>query len=307
MNRRRILVLMGGLSAEREVSLVSGRAVADALAAAGHEVRSHDVTREVGALLAALDEMRPDVVFNALHGRFGEDGCIQGLLELAGVPYTHSGVRASAVAMDKPTAKRVVEQAGLRTPAGRVVARASCRDADPLPRPFVVKPVAEGSTVGVTVVHAGENRRWADEDWPYGDSALVEEFIAGRELTVGIMGESALAVTEIRFGGETFDYTAKYTQGHAEHLVPAPIPRAVYDAAMDAALTAHRTIGCEGISRSDFRWDDRRPGADGHFFHEINTQPGFTPLSLVPEQARHCGIAFPALCEWLVERARCHA
>jgi len=307
MNRRRILVLMGGLSAEREVSLVSGRAVADALAAAGHEVKTFDVSRDVGALIAALDEMRPDVVFNALHGRFGEDGCVQGLLELAGVPYTHSGVRASAVAMDKPTTKRVVEQAGLRTPAGRVVARASFRDADPLPRPFVVKPVGEGSTVGVTVVQPGANRAWAEEEWPYGESALVEEYIAGRELTVGIMGENALAVTEIRFRGDMFDYTAKYTPGHADHLVPAPIPRAVYDAAMDAALTAHRTIGCEGISRSDFRWDERRPGADGLSFLEINTQPGFTPLSLVPEQAKHRGIGFPALCEWLVERARCHA
>jgi D-alanine-D-alanine ligase len=304
---KRILVLMGGLSAEREVSLVSGEAVAAALVEAGHEVRTHDVTRDLGALLHALEHPRPDVVFNALHGRFGEDGCVQGLLELAGVPYTHSGVRASAVAMDKPTAKRVVEQAGLRTPAGRVVARASFRDADPLPRPFVVKPVGEGSTVGVTVVQPGANRAWAEEEWPYGESALVEEYIAGRELTVGIMGENALAVTEIRFRGDTFDYTAKYTAGHAEHLVPAPIPRAVYDAAMDAALTAHRTIGCEGISRSDFRWDERRPGADGLYFLEINTQPGFTPLSLVPEQAKHRGIGFPTLCEWLVERARCHA
>ena len=307
MNRRRILVLMGGLSAEREVSLVSGRAVADALAAAGHEVKTFDVSRDVGALIAAIDETRPDVVFNALHGRFGEDGCVQGLLELAGVPYTHSGVRASAVAMDKPTAKRVVEQAGLRTPAGRVVARASFRDADPLPRPFVVKPVGEGSTVGVTVVQPGANRAWAEEEWPYGESALVEEYIAGRELTVGIMGENALAVTEIRFRGDMFDYTAKYTPGHADHLVPAPIPRAVYDAAMDAALTAHRTIGCEGISRSDFRWDERRPGAEGLYFLEINTQPGFTPLSLVPEQAKHVGFSFGALVRWMVENAQCDA
>ena len=304
---KRILVLMGGLSAEREVSLVSGEAVAAALVEAGHEVRTHDVTRDLGALLHALEHPRPDVVFNALHGRFGEDGCVQGLLELAGVPYTHSGVRASAVAMDKPTAKRVVEQAGLRTPAGRVVARATLRAADPLPRPFIVKPVAEGSTVGVKLVQSGSNRAWADEEWHWGETALVEEYIAGRELTVGIMGERALAVTEIRFRGETFDYVAKYSAGHAEHLVPAPIPQAVYGAAMDAALVAHRTLGCDGISRSDFRWDDRRPAADGLYFLEINTQPGFTPLSLVPEQAKHLGIAFPALCEWLVERARCHA
>lgn len=304
--KRRILVLMGGISREREVSLVSGTAVADALRAKGHDVRTHDVTRDVGALVQAVKEFAPDVVFNSLHGRYGEDGCIQGVLELMAVPYTHSGVRASAVAMDKPATKRVVEQAGIRTPRGKVVRREDFAQGDPLPRPFIVKPVDEGSTIGVKVVADGDNRDWGD-DWTFGEQALVEEYIRGRELTVGIMGERALAVTEIRFEGVAFDYTAKYTAGHAEHVLPAPIPAQIYDAAMDAALTAHRSLGCDGISRSDFRYDDRRPGTDGLYFLEINTQPGFTPLSLVPEQARHLGIEFGTLCEWLVEQARCHA
>jgi D-alanine-D-alanine ligase len=304
--KRRILVLMGGISREREVSLVSGTAVADALRAKGHDVRTHDVTRDVAALVRAVTEFEPECVFNALHGRYGEDGCIQGVLELMAVPYTHSGVRASAIAMDKPATKRVVEQAGIRTPRGKVVRREDFAQGDPLPRPFIVKPVDEGSTIGVKVVAEGDNRDWGD-DWTFGTQALVEEYIRGRELTVGIMGERALAVTEIRFEGSAFDYTAKYTAGHAEHVLPAPIPTQIYDAAMDAALTAHRSLGCDGISRSDFRYDDRRPGTDGLYFLEINTQPGFTPLSLVPEQARHLGIEFGALCEWLVERARCHA
>lgn len=303
---RRILVLMGGISRERDVSLVSGAAVVAALRDGGHDVRSYDVSRDVAALVREIETFRPDVVFNALHGRYGEDGCVQGLLEMLSIPYTHSGVRASAIAMNKPATKSAVERAGVRTPRGQVVRREHFDHGDPLPRPFVVKPVDEGSTIGVKVVSEGDNRSWGD-DWTYADEALVEEYIGGRELTVGIMGERPLAVTEIRFAGQAFDYTAKYTAGHAEHVLPAPIPRAVYDAALDAALVAHRTLGCEGISRSDFRYDDRRPGTDGLYFLEINTQPGFTPLSLVPEQALHLGIGFGALCEWLVERARCHA
>jgi D-alanine-D-alanine ligase len=297
---------MGGISREREVSLVSGAAVAKALAEAGHEVTTFDLTRDLRALLDAL-EPRPDAVFNALHGRYGEDGCVQGVLELLGLPYTHSGVRASAVGMDKPTTKRMVERCGVRTPRGRVIARKDFAGGDPMPRPFIVKPVDEGSTIGVQVVANGKNVDWRTQDWPYGNTALVEEYIDGRELTVGIMGDRALAVTEIRFKGQEFDYTAKYTPGHAEHVVPAPIPRPIYDAAMAAALTAHRALGCDGISRSDFRYDTTKPDTDGLYFLEINTHPGFTPLSLVPEQARHLGIGFGQLCEWLVENARCHA
>jgi D-alanine-D-alanine ligase len=303
---RRILVLMGGLSRERDVSLVSGAAVAKALAQAGHAVRTHDLSHDIDALLRTIDAFRPDCVFNALHGRYGEDGCVQGLLELLRIPYTHSGLRASAMAMDKPTAKSIVAAAGLRTPHGHVLRRAAFSAGDPLPRPFIVKPVAEGSTIGLTVVMPGANVDWV-RDWSFGDSALVEEYIPGRELTVGVMGDRALAVTEIRFAGTAFDYTAKYVAGHAEHLVPAPVPAAIRDAAMDAALTAHRALGCSGVTRSDFRYDERLCGADGLYFLEINTQPGFTPLSLVPEQARHAGIDFAALCAWLVAEARCHA
>ncbi|HEX6980344.1 MAG TPA: D-alanine--D-alanine ligase [Alphaproteobacteria bacterium] len=304
--RKRVAVLMGGISSEREVSLVSGAAVGKALAEAGYDVRTIDVGRDVRALVDAL-KPAPDVAFNALHGRFGEDGCVQGLLELMGIPYTHSGVRASAIAMNKPAAKRVVETAGVRTPKGRVVARRLIENGDPLPRPYVIKPIAEGSTVGVKVVTEGTNNVSLGDDWAFGDEVLVEEFVPGRELTVGVMGDRALAVTEIRFNSAFFDYTAKYTPGHAEHLIPAPIPRDVYDEAMRLALVAHRAIGCSGVSRSDFRYDDRKPGTEGLYFLEINTQPGFTPLSLVPEQAQRAGISFTALCAWLVENARCHA
>ncbi len=304
--RKRVVVLMGGISSEREVSLVSGKAVGKALAEAGYDVRMVDVGRDVGALIDAL-KPAPDVVFNALHGRFGEDGCVQGLLELMGIPYTHSGVRASAIAMNKPAAKRVVETAGVRTPKGVVVARRVIESGDPLPRPYVIKPIAEGSTVGVKVVTEGTNNVSLGDDWAFGDEVLVEEFVPGRELTVGVMGDRPLAVTEIRFNNAFFDYTAKYTPGHAEHLIPAPIPRDVYDEAMRLALVAHRTIGCSGVSRTDFRYDDRKPGTEGLYFLEINTQPGFTPLSLVPEQAQREGISFTALCTWLVENARCHA
>jgi len=302
--RKHIVVLMGGISAEREVSLVSGAAIVEALVAAGHDVVAFDVGDDVGALMAALAP-RPDVIFNALHGRYGEDGCVQGLLELLAIPYTHSGVLASAIAMDKPTTKRVVETVGVRTPKGRVMRRAELESGDPLPRPYVVKPVDEGSTVGVRIVMNGDNAAPSGDDGPLFDMVLVEEYIAGRELTVGVMGERALTVTEIRYTGSHFDYTKKYTPGHAEHVIPAPVPRPVFDEAMRLALLAHHTIGCRGISRSDFRYDDRKPGADGLYFLEINTQPGFTPLSLVPEQAKALGISFGALCEWLIEQATC--
>jgi D-alanine-D-alanine ligase len=303
---KRIVVLMGGKSAEREVSLVSGAAVATSLREAGHDVVVHDFDNDIARLMRAL-EPRPDAVFNALHGRFGEDGCVQGLLELLAIPYTHSGVRASAIAMDKPTAKRIVEAVGVRTPRGRVVTRRDVRDAHPLPPPYVVKPVDEGSTFGVRLVGPGDNSAPLGEDWRFGEEVLVEEYIPGRELTVGVMGERALAVTEIRFQGSLFDYTAKYSAGHAEHVVPAPVPGAIYDEAMRLALLAHRTIGCTGISRSDFRYDEKRPGLEGLFFLEINTQPGFTPLSLVPEQARSLGISFAELVGFLVDRASCRA
>lgn len=301
--KKRVVVLMGGTSSEREVSLVSGAAVVKALQDSGFEAVPYDVNGDVPALVAALTP-KPDVVFNALHGGGGEDGTMQGLLELMDIPYTHSGVLASAAAMDKPTAKRIVETAGVRTPKGRIVTLQEMRSGHPLPAPYIVKPVAEGSTVGVHIVRPGENLPTI-EDWSFGEHLLAEEYIAGHELTVGVMGDRALAVTEICFGGALFDYTSKYTPGHAQHIIPAPIPQSVYDEAMRIALVAHRALGCRGISRSDFRYDDKRPGITGLFFLEINSQPGFTPISLVPEQAQRAGISFAELVTWLVDTATC--
>ena len=301
---KRVVVIMGGISSEREVSLVSGAAITKALRESGFDATSFDLGHDIAALIAALTPA-PDAVFNALHGRFGEDGTVQGLLELLGIPYTHSGVLASAIAMDKPTTKRLVETVGIRTPKGRVVARAELGRGDPMPAPYVIKPVAEGSTVGVHIVRKGENMPPLDGERSLGESVLVEEYIKGRELTVGIMGDRALGVTEIRFQGGIFDYTAKYTAGHAQHILPAEIPAVVYDAAMQAALLAHRTLGCRGISRSDFRYDDTQPGDTGLYFLELNNQPGFTPVSLVPEQAQRAGISFGELVTWLVDNATC--
>ncbi len=302
---RRVAVLMGGISAEREVSLVSGRACAKALGEAGYDAFEIDVTHDVGALVAALTPA-PDVVFNALHGRWGEDGCVQGLLELLHIPYTHSGVMASALAMDKPTAKSIVAAAGIVSPKGIVVRREAFASGDVMERPYVIKPINEGSSVGVRIVREGDNKPAIDDEgWEFGEEVLVEEFIPGRELTVSVMGDRALAVTEIQPKKGFYDYTAKYTDGRADHLVPAPLEPDVTEAALGAALGAHQALGCRGVSRSDFRYNDTN-GAKGRLYWlEINTQPGMTPLSLVPEQAAHLGISFPDLCAWMVENAAC--
>lgn len=302
---KHIAVLMGGWSAEREVSLSSGASVARALEAEGYTVTSIDVQRDLAGLMAALSDPRPDAVFNALHGRGGEDGTIQGVLEFMGLPYTHSGVLASAVAMDKPMTKRILETAGVRSPKGLVLEKGTLTgESHPMPPPYIVKPVDEGSTVGLALVREGENAP-AGEAWTFGARALVEEYIKGRELTVGVMGDKALAVTEIDFAADIFDYTAKYTAGHAVHVLPAPIPDEVAAEAKRVAVLAHQTLGCRGVSRSDFRWDDSKPGVEGLYFLEINNQPGMTPLSLVPEQAAHVGLSYGALVSWLVEHAAC--
>lgn len=302
----RVIVLKGGWSAERAVSLVSGAAVAEALAEAGYRAIEVDVACDLPALLAALTPA-PDVVFNALHGRGGEDGVVQGVLEMLGIPYTHSGVTASALAMSKVLTKRVLATAGIRSPDFRVVPAAEAAATHAIDPPYVVKPLAEGSSVGVRVVGAMDNAPPLNlEGWSFGENVLVEKYIPGRELTVGVMGDRALTVTEIHHSHGFFDYDAKYTKGHATHLLPAPVPAPVFQAAMEQALTAHRVLGCAGISRSDFRYDDSRPGLEGLYFLEINTQPGFTPISLVPEQAEHVGISFRDLCTWLVETAQCH-
>lgn len=309
-HKKHVAVLMGGWSAEREVSLVSGAGVAKALEEEGYSVTAIDVQRDLNGLVHALGNPRPDVVFNALHGRGGEDGTIQGVLDFMGLPYTHSGVRASAIAMDKAMTKRVLASAGVRSPKGLVLTRGELTGgAHPMPAPYIVKPVDEGSTVGVTLVREGQNSPVGDA-WTFGERALVEEFIPGRELTVAVMGACgteprALAVTEIVFEAQVYDYTAKYSAGHAVHTIPADIPDHVAAEAMRLACVAHETLGCGGVSRSDFRWDDSRPGTDGLYFLEINNQPGMTPLSLVPEQAAHVGMSYRALVSWLVENAAC--
>ena len=304
---KRVALLMGGWSAEREVSLVSGKECAEALEQAGYDVTRIDVGHDLQDLLTALTPA-PDVVFNALHGKGGEDGVIQGVLEILQIPYTHSGVRASALAMDKEIAKRVLATVGVPTPQGRVVDREDVLQGHPIDPPYVVKPVDEGSSVGIRIVMPGDNAPGIDEDsWVFGDRALVESYIAGRELTVAVMGDRPLAVTEIMPNEGFYDYEAKYTDGRAVHQVPADIPQPVYGECLRLALLAHETLGCAGVSRADFRYDDAQPGTDGLYMLEVNTQPGMTPLSLVPEQAAHLGISFADLCSWMVENAACHA
>lgn len=300
----RVAVLMGGISAEREVSLATGAQVLTALREAGMDAHAIDVGADLGALIATLQSLRPDAVFNALHGRFGEDGCIQGVLDWLGIPYTHSGVRASALAMDKMAAKAVFAAAGLPVARHADTTPEALEAADPLPRPYVVKPVQEGSSVGVAILREGDNRR-ADiaRAWTHG-RMMAEEFIPGRELTVAIMGERALTVTEIATHLAFYDYEAKYADGGSRHVLPAPVHAAIARQAMDVALAAHRALGCRGVSRADFRYDDTQGEPGRLVLLEVNTQPGMTRTSLLPEQAAHCGIPFPALCRWLVEEAR---
>jgi len=300
----RVAVLMGGWSSERDVSLVSGRGCADALVALGYDVARIDVTRDLDALVAALMP-RPDVVFNALHGTGGEDGTIQGVLECLRIPYTHSGVLASAVAMHKPTANAIFAAAGLPVPGGKVLTRAALVAGDPMPRPFVVKPPSEGSSVGVRIVRENDNS-WAGEarSWAYPD-ALVEPFIPGRELTCAVMGDRALGVLEIRTNATMYDYTAKYAPGGSTHIVPAPIHQRAYDEALDISLRAHRALGCRGVSRADLRYDDTKGEPGRLVLLEVNTQPGMTPTSLVPDIAKHAGIDFAMLVRWMVENAAC--
>ncbi len=304
---RRVAVLYGGISAEREVSLSSGRQVIAALAQAGFEVTPVLVGQDLGAVIAALDP-RPDAVFNALHGRFGEDGAIQGVLDWLGIPYTHSGVRASALAMDKQAAKAAFAAAGLPVARGRVVDLAELEAADPIPLPYVVKPVNEGSSVGVEILRDGDNRR-ADlaRGWRFGSTAMVEEYVPGRELTVGVMGDRALAVTEIASAAGFYDYDSKYVDGGSRHTVPAAVHPDTYAAAMDVALAAHRALGCRGASRADLRYDDTAGEPGRLVLLEVNTQPGLTPTSLLPEQAAYLGIGFPQLCTWMVKNAACRA
>ena len=295
---------MGGWSAEREVSLVTGAGVADALESRGHRVTRIDMGRDVAQRLA---EAAPDVVFNALHGTPGEDGTVQGMMDLMGLKYTHSGLETSVIAIDKELTKLVLVPHGIRMPAGEIVASESLFSGDPLPRPYVLKPVNEGSSVGVAIItregnHGDPIGRDVQGPWQEFDRLLAEPFIRGRELTVAVLGDEALAVTELKPKAGFYDYDAKYTDGLTEHVCPADVPDDIAAAMLRMARDAHRVLGCRGASRSDFRWDDEQ-GEAGIYLLEVNTQPGMTPLSLVPEQARYRGIDYPELCERLVEMA----
>jgi D-alanine-D-alanine ligase len=305
---KRVTVLMGGFSAERDVSLASGANVAGALEKAGYGVALIDVRRDLNTLIGGLAATRPAVVFNALHGRFGEDGRIQGILDILRLPYTHSGALASAIAMDKPAAKRVFADAGIPVPGGRVVSKDEAMAGDVLPRPYVLKPLNEGSSVGVRIVAAGDNDPRIPDPWPFGEQVLAEPFIPGREITVAVMGDKALGATEITSERGFYDFAAKYQPGGSKHLVPAPLPQPAYDEALRLATLAHAALGCRGVSRADLRYDDTDPHQPGRFYMlEVNTQPGMTATSLVPELAAHAGISLPDLVTWMVENARCDA
>lgn len=303
-----IAVLMGGWSAERPISLMSGEGVARALESRGHRVTRIDMGRDVAQRLA---EAAPDVVFNALHGTPGEDGSVQGMMDLMGLAYTHSGLATSVIAIDKVLTKEHLVPRGIPMPGGRVIASTELFAGDPLPRPYVVKPVNEGSSVGVAIITADGNYgnpigRDAEGPWQHFDHLLAEPFIRGRELTTAVLGSAegprALMVTELVPTTSFYDFDAKYTDGLTKHICPADIPDAIATACKDLALAAHRLLGCQGTSRSDFRWDDTQ-GVEGLFLLEVNTQPGMTPLSLVPEQARHCGMDYADLVEAIVSSA----
>jgi len=301
---KRIAVLKGGWSPEREVSLNSGAETAKALREAGYDVFEIDAGRDVAARLV---EAKPDAVFNALHGQWGEDGCVQGLLEVMGLPYTHSGVLASSLAMDKQRAKAVFEGAGIASPFGKIVTRAEAAGGHVMEPPYVIKPNAQGSSVGVFIVGEGDNRPSSEltaREWSLGEEVLVEKFIPGRELTVAVMGDRALCVTEITTSLAFYDYEAKYAEGGSKHVLPADLPPAITERCLELALRAHEALGCRGLSRADFRYDERARG-EQLFCLEVNTQPGFTATSLAPEQAALKGISFPELCAWLVEDASC--
>jgi D-alanine-D-alanine ligase len=300
-----VVVLMGGWSAEREVSLMSGRGVAEALRGNGwSRVTELDMGRDVAV---RLNELKPDVVFNALHGTPGEDGSVQGMMDLMGLKYTHSGLETSVIAIDKELTKMVLVPHGIRMPAGKIVTSDSLFREDPMARPYVLKPVNEGSSVGVAIVTADGNYgspigRDVEGPWNHFERLLAEPFIRGRELTVAVVGEEALGVTELKPVAGFYDYDAKYTDGLTVHICPAEVPEGIAKAMMHTALEAHRLLGCRGASRSDFRWDDIQDEA-GIYLLEVNTQPGMTPLSLVPEQAKQRGTSYAELVETLISEA----
>lgn len=300
-----VVVLMGGWSSERSVSLSSGAGIIKAVESLGHKATGLDMARDVAQQLAAL---KPDVVFNALHGAPGEDGSVQGLMDLMDIAYTHSGLCASAVAMDKQLSKTLLTAAGIKMPAGHIVQSASLYDSDPLPRPYVLKPNAEGSSVGVAIITEASTvghpiSRQAPGPWHDFTSLLAEPFIPGKELTVAVLGNRPLAVTELKVRAGFYDFDAKYTDGMTQHILPAPVHPAIAEEAMAVALKAHQILGCTGVSRSDFRYDDTKGEPGQLYLLEVNTQPGMTPLSLVPEQALHVGISYAQLVQMLIDDA----
>jgi D-alanine-D-alanine ligase len=300
---KHVAVLMGGWSAERDVSLRSGKACADALEKhGGYRVSRVDVTREIAA---DLRKLKPDVALNVLHGRPGEDGTLQGMLEILGIPYTHSGVLASALAMQKDLAKAALKAAGVPVPGGKVAKRAEAAKAHLIPPPYVIKPLAEGSSVGVFIVqqdHKHPPQELTREDWAFGDDVLIEPYIAGKELTCAVIGDEALGVIEIVPAVRFYDYEAKYAPGGSKHLLPAPVAKDIYEECRRLSIAAHKALRCRGVTRSDFRFDESL-GAKGLFCLEVNTQPGMTETSLVPELAAHAGISFEKLAAWMVEDA----
>jgi D-alanine-D-alanine ligase len=306
MKDKHVAVLLGGFSSERPVSLSSGKACADALEEEGYRITRVDVGRDVGAVLG---ELKPDVAFNALHGPFGEDGTIQGILEFLGIPYTHSGVLASALAMNKEQSKRIAKAIGIPVAESRVVSRFAVKNRHPMKPPYVVKPVNEGSSFGVVIVQEDQSHPpqiIASEAWKYGEMVMVERYVHGRELTCAVMGDVALGVCEIIPTGHSFyDYDSKYVEGGSKHETPAKISPNIYQKIQTLALKAHQAIGCRGVSRSDFRYEDRHSENGEVVWLEVNTQPGMTPTSLVPEIAAQAGHSFGDLLSWMVEDASC--
>lgn len=299
---KRVAVVYGGWSSERDISVSSGTQMARAARAGGYDVVEIDATRQ---LARQIEEAAPDVILNGLHGPWGEDGCVQGLFEIMAIPYSHSGVASSAVAMDKRKSKAVYAQCGLDIAEDVACTRAEAAARHLLEPPYVIKPVSEGSSFGVVIVREGSNgppRQLLGDDWAYGDDLMAEKYIPGRELSVGVMGDRALAVTEITTLREFYDFDAKYASGGSRHIVPAELPEAVTQAALEASLKAHKALGCRGVTRSDFRYDEK---AGRLVILETNTQPGMTPTSLVPEQAAWLGITFEELVAWMIEDASC--
>ncbi|MBI2706705.1 MAG: D-alanine--D-alanine ligase [Proteobacteria bacterium] len=303
--KKKVAVLLGGFSVEREVSLSSGQGVVKALQELGHEAIPIDVTRDMREFVQNLEIHKPDVVLNILHGRWGEDGCVQGLLEMMNIPYSHSGVLGSALSMNKVISRKICQSEGIRIPEGQVAKLADICAGRVMKPPYVIKPIGEGSSLGVYVILDETSPLPNLQDWPFEDEVLVERYIPGRELHVTVVGEKAIGAIETRTPNSFLDFEAKYTEGKAEHLMPAPVHKDVYAEALSWGEKAHKVLGCRGVSRSDFRYDDTQGEPGLLYYLETNPQPGFTPMSLVPETAAHEGISYAQLVQWMVEDASC--